>query len=655
MENHYLVTVIITTYNAENTIKKAVRSVLNTIEYQKIEIVMVDDCSIDTTYQIIEDLSARYKNISIYQMEKNSGGPSAPRNFGISKARGKYITFLDDDDEVIADNLLSMVRKAEEEDVDFAKGYLMVDDRKEKRIANRLVSKGNTIQDTIKALVIEQSTTADSLIRKSFLDDSLVRYRTDIKIGEDSLFTFGLLGKEKKVLYIDEFFYIYNKQVNNIYNLSSTQKVSDKEVRDQVIAWKSSEEILKKIGLSFYKLRLPAGFRNLMLSIVKYSNGISQETYQMLYEFAAETRKEIEGAMNLAKRYQELYDAILSGDYEKYQKESKRRMLINGYDLKFILPLVKYLKKDYVVQIDEWTGHNAHDMKKSKEFAEWADIIWCEWLLGNAVYYTKVKNKNQNLVIRAHRFEITREFGYQVAWDKVDAVFTVSYYWYEKFSKVFQIPREKMRLLSNYVEDKIYQNQKTEDVRYHIGMIGILPKRKGFLRGLEILKRLVSINPKFQFYVMGKTMEEVSWIKNNPEEKEYFDLCEQYIKENQLQEHIIYGGYVERVCLYDSIGYVLSLSDNEVPESFHLALVEGGCSNSIGLMLRWFGAEYIYPQDIIFDSLDDIVEEIRKASEEKDYYNRKAIQFRNYILSNYTIDNFIIEVKNYLTRVRIGG
>ena len=52
MENHYLVTVIITTYNAENTIKKAVRSVLNTIEYQKIEIVMVDDCSIDTTYQI---------------------------------------------------------------------------------------------------------------------------------------------------------------------------------------------------------------------------------------------------------------------------------------------------------------------------------------------------------------------------------------------------------------------------------------------------------------------------------------------------------------------------------------------------------------------------------------------------------------------------
>ena len=83
--------------------------------------------------------------------------------------------------------------------------------------------------------------------------------------------------------------------------------------------------------------------------------------------------------------------------------------------------------------------------------------------------------------------------------------------------------------------------------------------------------------------------------------------------------------------------------------------MEGGCSNSIGLMLRWSGAEYIYPQDIIFDSLYDIVEEIRKASEEKDYYNRKAIQFRNYILSNYTIDNFIIEVKNYLTRVRIGG
>ena len=55
--------------------------------------------------------------------------------------------------------------------------------------------------------------------------------------------------------------------------------------------------------------------------------------------------------------------------------------MIAGHDLKFIKPLVPKLELCYEVEIDEWSGHDSHDIEKSKKYLNWADYIWCEWLL----------------------------------------------------------------------------------------------------------------------------------------------------------------------------------------------------------------------------------------------------------------------------------
>ena len=75
--------------------QNCLQSVMNQT-YKNIEIIVIDDCSEDNTKLYIKSLNN--KSIKLLQTKKNSGGPAVPRNLGISKAKGKYIAFLDDDD-----------------------------------------------------------------------------------------------------------------------------------------------------------------------------------------------------------------------------------------------------------------------------------------------------------------------------------------------------------------------------------------------------------------------------------------------------------------------------------------------------------------------------------------------------------------------------
>ena len=230
-------------------------------------------------------------------------------------------------------------------------------------------------------------------------------------------------------------------------------------------------------------------------------------------------------------------------------------------------------------------------------------------------------------------------------------VIAVGYYYYEQFAEKFHIPLKKMRLLYNYVENAIYSTEKTEDAKHSIGMVGILPSRKGLRRGLELLKLLKETDPRFRLRIMGNRPEEVSWIKNNPAEKEYFDSCESYIRENGLNDAVIYGGYRDRSELYSEIGYVLSLSDPDFPESFHLSPAEGACAGSMGLLLRWPGVEYLYSDDAVFDTLEDMAAHILRAASDDGFFAESSDALRDYVLKNYGIDCFLECLDRYLRQL----
>lgn len=93
-----MISVIIPVYNAEKYIKETVESVLRQRE-KDWELLLVDDCSADGTWRLLEELAAAYpdRRIRIFRQETNQGAAKA-RNRGLEEAQGRYIAYLDADD-----------------------------------------------------------------------------------------------------------------------------------------------------------------------------------------------------------------------------------------------------------------------------------------------------------------------------------------------------------------------------------------------------------------------------------------------------------------------------------------------------------------------------------------------------------------------------
>ena len=94
-----LVSVNITTYNRAHLIERCLNSVLGQ-SYSKIEINVVDDCSTDNTFEIVDKYIQKDKRIKYFRHHKNEGNAKA-RNTALKMCCGYYVAFMDDDDEWI--------------------------------------------------------------------------------------------------------------------------------------------------------------------------------------------------------------------------------------------------------------------------------------------------------------------------------------------------------------------------------------------------------------------------------------------------------------------------------------------------------------------------------------------------------------------------
>lgn len=92
-----LVSVIIPYFNSERTLLRALDSVRNQT-LKDFEIILINDGSIDTSENIVEDYSRKYNNFKLIHLRQSNFGPSEARNKGIRHSSGQYIAFLDSDD-----------------------------------------------------------------------------------------------------------------------------------------------------------------------------------------------------------------------------------------------------------------------------------------------------------------------------------------------------------------------------------------------------------------------------------------------------------------------------------------------------------------------------------------------------------------------------
>lgn len=180
-----LVSVIIPVYNVEGFVTLTLDSTLKQgLPSGELEVICVNDGSTDASGEILEEYATRHDFIKVMHQE-NSGGPGNPRNIGISKSRGKYLFFLDADDELTENALRDLVSTAEAEGSDIVLG-------KGEGINGRVVP-GPVFRATkLDADLIDdhvyRTLSPWKLFRRSLIDDHEIRFLETLSIGEDQPF-----------------------------------------------------------------------------------------------------------------------------------------------------------------------------------------------------------------------------------------------------------------------------------------------------------------------------------------------------------------------------------------------------------------------------------------------------------------------------------
>ena len=110
------VSVIIPVYNTEDYLKECIESLVNQT-LREIEILIVNDGSTDSSFEIMKEFKNKYPNI-IKIFDKVNGGQASARNYALPFAQGEYLGFVDSDDWVDSTMYEEMYEKAEKEDAD---------------------------------------------------------------------------------------------------------------------------------------------------------------------------------------------------------------------------------------------------------------------------------------------------------------------------------------------------------------------------------------------------------------------------------------------------------------------------------------------------------------------------------------------------------
>ena len=230
---NYELSIIVPVYNVEKYIERCLNSIIN-IKDLTYEILLINDGSTDNSKSICEEYEKKYsKKIKLYN--KSNGGLSDARNYGLSLAKGKYISFIDSDDFILADNFREIIKIAQINDVDIvtSDAYIYYDDGTFKRKTKRKKIKGiisgeDFLCRSIKSKCMSMAAPL-SIFKMSIVKENKLKFKKGI-IHEDQLWTPILYLKAKTVIYVDKIFYMHYQREGSIMHSNN----KDKRVKDLI-------------------------------------------------------------------------------------------------------------------------------------------------------------------------------------------------------------------------------------------------------------------------------------------------------------------------------------------------------------------------------------------------------------------------------------
>lgn len=221
MDFKYRVSVIVPIYNQEPYMDKSVPSLLaQTMQKEDLEILLIDDGSTDNSPEICDRYAAENENVFV--VHKTNGGLSDARNCGIDHARGKYLMYLDGDDELEPDTCLAVADFFDQhyDEVDLVT-YPSVTIRqgvKAKPHYRYTVFKGPGIYDLTDDENVFAAVTRIEVCVKN-VGENNVRFSSNREFRhEDQKYCTDVLLGKLKVGFCDKGGYVYEQQVDGLQN-----------------------------------------------------------------------------------------------------------------------------------------------------------------------------------------------------------------------------------------------------------------------------------------------------------------------------------------------------------------------------------------------------------------------------------------------------
>ncbi|WP_283604589.1 glycosyltransferase family 2 protein [Ligilactobacillus salivarius] len=248
----YLITIVIPMYNVENSIERLIISISKAFKNQEslVEVLAIDDGSTDKTVKIFEKLQKKNQALALKLIRNSHGGVSKARNTGIKYSTGKYVTFVDSDDELALVDVVDLKEKLAQN----AEVIIFDTDRNETIDLNKDDNRAKVLAEiSMLGRHVISTGIQDKIYLRSFLIENNIFFSDKLRVGEDTLFIFNAISVADKIVKINSNFYVVHESSSvhlfNEYNL--TNELFFRKYMLEILSRFETNPTIEKIKIRF--------------------------------------------------------------------------------------------------------------------------------------------------------------------------------------------------------------------------------------------------------------------------------------------------------------------------------------------------------------------------------------------------------------------
>ena len=248
--SEYKLSIVVPTFNVENTIDKTFNTMKKqTLGFSDIELIFVDDCSDDDTYNIVSRYCENYENVTVLKTEKNSGFAGKPRNMGLINSNSDYILFLDGDDQLLIDSCAVLYNKITNTNSDIAIGGHInrYENGRLEHIPPMYFGRNEIFDEVIDSNLFKiMPAIGAKLFKKELLEKNNVKFMEGIA-GQDLVFFLTCILNSNKINVLNNFYVYYR----TITKKSVTFNLNEKYFYGLIKAYSGACDLFEEHDLDY--------------------------------------------------------------------------------------------------------------------------------------------------------------------------------------------------------------------------------------------------------------------------------------------------------------------------------------------------------------------------------------------------------------------